>query len=113
MLDMIEIRFDIINPIQPECGDPVQVKQQYGDKIALHGTIGIQTTLPFGMVAVVRQEIIDRIEKCGYNGGLILGPANDIMYDTLVENIVNQEVYNHDGMIAESTRLPREEGKGV
>lgn len=88
MSDLIEIGFDIINPVQPECMDPVRVKECFGSKITLHGTIGIQTTLPFGTVDEVRREVAGRIENCGYNGGLILGPANVVMYDTPIENVI-------------------------
>ena len=46
--DLIEIGFDVIDPIQPEWLDPVVVKQLYGDQITLHGYGSLQWTLPFG-----------------------------------------------------------------
>jgi len=49
LADLIEIGFTIIDPIQPECMDPLEVKRLYGDKITLHGTISCQRTLPFGI----------------------------------------------------------------
>ena len=88
MLDLIEIGFDVINPIQPESMDPVEIKRLYGDRITLHGTISVQRTLPFGTIDDVKREVIDRIERCGYNGGLVLGPSNVIPYDTPVENVI-------------------------
>jgi uroporphyrinogen decarboxylase len=87
--DLIEIGFDIINPIQPECMDPVKIKKLYGDQVTLHGTISLQQTLPFGSSEDVRQEVISRIEKCGYNGGLILAPANVVTTDVSIENILS------------------------
>ena len=48
MDDIVEIGFNVINPIQPECMDPVEVKRRWGDRIALHGGISLQRTLPNG-----------------------------------------------------------------
>jgi len=88
MDDLIEIGFDIIDPIQPECMDPTEVKQRWGDAITLCGTGSLQQTLPFGTVDDVRREITDRITDCGYNGGLILRPSNAVGFDVPVENLV-------------------------
>ena len=86
--DLIEIGFDVINPVQPECMDPAELKLLYGDQITLHGTGSIQQTLPFGSVVDVRREVEHRIETCGYNGGLVLQPSNVIPYDTPLENVI-------------------------
>ena len=88
MDDLIEIGFDIIDPIQPECMDPVEVKRKWGDKITLHGCGSLQHTLPFGSVEDVRNEVIRLIDHCGYNGGLVLRPSNTIGFDCPVENVV-------------------------
>ena len=34
--DLIEIGFNVIDPIQPECMPPEEVKQEYGDRITMH-----------------------------------------------------------------------------
>ncbi len=86
--DIVEIGFDVVNPIQPECMDPVAVKQRYGDRITLHGGVSLQRTLPNGTPAEVREEIEHLIRKCGYNGGLVVFPSNVIQPDTPIENIV-------------------------
>ncbi len=86
--ELIEIGVTILNPIQPECIDPVQVKQRYGDRLALWGTIGTQSTMPFGTPEQVRQEVRRRIETCGYDGGLVLGPTHSLEPDVPWENIV-------------------------
>ena len=88
MDDFVEIGFDVINPIQPECMNPVEVKKRWGDKITLHGCISLQRTLPFGTTDDVRNEVETLIRKCGYNGGLVLFPSNVIQPDTPVENII-------------------------
>lgn len=86
--DLIEIGFNIINPIQPECMDPEAIKREYGGKFTLHGTISIQRTLPYGTTDDVEEEVRHRIKTCGYDGGLIICPSNMIQKDTPLENIV-------------------------
>ncbi len=88
MDDLIEVGFDVIDPIQPECMDPVEVKQRWGEMITLHGCGSLQRVLPFGTTQDVRNHVIELIEKCGYNGGLVLRPSNVISFDVPVENVV-------------------------
>jgi len=88
MDDLVEIGFNVINPLQPECMDPVKVKKRWGDRITIHGGVSLQRTLPFGTVEDVRDEVEHLIRKCGYNGGLVVFPSNVIQPDTRVENII-------------------------
>jgi uroporphyrinogen decarboxylase len=88
MDDLVEIGFNVINPVQPECMDPVAVKKRWGDRITIHGGISLQRTLPFGSPAKVRAEVEHLIRTCGYNGGLVVFPSNVIQPDTSVENII-------------------------
>jgi uroporphyrinogen-III decarboxylase len=86
--DLVEIGFDIINPVQPECMDLPELKRRYGAKLTLHGTISAQRTLPFGTPQDVRAEVLERIETCGYNGGLVLAPNNNVQQDVPMENLL-------------------------
>jgi len=86
--DLIEIGFDAIDPLQPESMDVVDIKQRFGDRVCLHGTISCQETLPFGTPEDVASEVKERIETCGKNGGLILAPSNTVQPDVSVEKIV-------------------------
>ena len=88
MDDLIEIGFDIIDPIQPECMDPAEVKQRWGDQIVLHGCGSLQKTLPFGTEEDCREEVRGLIRNCGYNGGLVLRISNAIGFDVPTENVV-------------------------
>jgi len=88
MDDLVEIGFDVVNPIQPECMDPVEVKRRWGDRITIHGGVSLQRALPKGTPDQVRQEIEDLIRTCGYNGGLVVFPSNVIQPDTSNENII-------------------------
>lgn len=85
--DLVEIGVDILNPVQPECLDPAVVKSRYGRELCLWGTIGVQSTLPFGTPAEVRRTVKERIETCGEGGGLILSPAHMIEPEVPWENV--------------------------
>ena len=49
--DLIECGLDVLNPIQPMCMDPAELKRLYGDKLCFWGSIDEQETLPFGTPA--------------------------------------------------------------
>ncbi len=89
MDDLVEIGFNVINPIQPECMDPFDVKKRWGNRITMHGGISIQKTLPFGTAEEVRREVEELIQGCGYDGGLVVFPSNVIQPDTPIENIID------------------------
>jgi uroporphyrinogen-III decarboxylase len=84
--DLIEIGLDVLNPIQPTCMDPVQLKKSFGDRLCFWGSIDEQYTLPFGTPEQVRQEVLTRLSTLGKNGGLILGPTHHVQLDTPMEN---------------------------
>ena len=46
--DLIEIGLDVLNPIQPACMDPAELKREYGKQLCFWGSIDEQHTLPFG-----------------------------------------------------------------
>ena len=89
--DLIDIGFDIIDPIQPECMDVDYIKKKYGKKFTLHGTISIQRTLPFGTIEDVRREAASRVALGKEDGGIIIAPSSDVQPDTPMENII--EIY--------------------
>ena len=86
--DLIEIGVDILNPIQPECMDPAALKRAYGQRLSFWGTIGTQSTFPFGSPDDVRREVRSRIETVGAGGGLFLAPTHVIEPEVPFENIV-------------------------
>jgi uroporphyrinogen decarboxylase len=85
--DLIEIGFDIVDPMQPECMDVVALKRQYGDRITFHSTLSSQHTLPFGTVKQVRAEVGARIRDFS-EGGLILAPSNVVQQDVPLQNLL-------------------------
>jgi uroporphyrinogen decarboxylase len=86
--DLIEIGVDILNPVQCECMDPAALKREYGRDLAFWGTIGTQTTLPFGAPEDVRNEVRVRMQTVGVGGGLLLGPTHILEPEVPFENIV-------------------------
>jgi uroporphyrinogen decarboxylase len=84
--DLIEIGLDVLNPIQPACMDPAQLKQKYGSQLCFWGSLDVQRTLPFGTPTEVRAEVLNRLETLGKGGGLILGPTHHVQLDTPLEN---------------------------
>jgi len=88
--DMIEMGLDVLNPIQPGVADldPRDLKARFGARLSFHGSMDIQTTLPFGSIADVRAEVRDRIEALAPGGGFILCTAHNIQLDTRIENIL-------------------------
>ncbi len=85
--DLIEIGLDVIDPIQPECMNPEEVKRDFGARITLHRCGSLQRTLPFGTPEECRQEARQLVERCGVGGGLVLGASNTISFDVPVENV--------------------------
>jgi len=85
--ELIEIGVDVLNPVQPECVDPVALKKQYGDRLSFWGTIGTQTTMPFGTPQEVRENVRHMIETVGAGGGLLVAPTHVLEPEVPWENI--------------------------
>ncbi len=86
--ELIEVGVDILNPIQPECMDPVEIKREYGDRLSFSGTIGTQSTMPHGTPEDVTEAVKKMIETVGIGGGLFLAPTHVIEPDVPWENVV-------------------------
>jgi uroporphyrinogen decarboxylase len=84
--DLIEIGIDVLNPVQPACMDPAELKRDYGDRLLFWGSIDEQKTLPFGTPEDVAAQIHLRLDTIGRGGGLILGPTHHVQLDTPLEN---------------------------
>ena len=87
---LIDMGIDILEALQFSADgmDPKVLKEKYGDRLCFHGGISVQTTLPFGTVEDVKQEVIERIEVLGKGGGYILAPSHAIQAGTPPENII-------------------------
>lgn len=85
--ELIEIGADILNPVQPECMDAIKLKEEYGDRLSFWGTIGTQTTMPFGTTQDVEDTVRRMIETVGKGGGLCVAPTHLIEPEVPLENI--------------------------
>lgn len=85
--DLIEIGVTILNPVQPECMDPFEIKRQYGDKLTLWGTIGTQTVFPFGTPEQMEQLVAEYIATLAPGGGYVIGPTHSLNDDVPWANI--------------------------
>ncbi len=88
--DMITLGIDVLNPIQWKCDnmDRSELKQDFGQKVILHGGVDNQKTLPFGTPEEVRNEVSDNLRILGRGGGYILAPCHNIQPITPMENIL-------------------------
>jgi len=84
--ELIEIGVDVLNPIQPACMDPAEIKREYGNQLCFWGSLDEQHTLPFGTPEEVRREVEQRLRTIGRGGGLIIGPTHHVQLDTPMEN---------------------------
>lgn len=86
---MIERGLDVLQSLQPEAAemDPRVLKAEFGDRLAFHGGLSIQQTLPFGSADDVRGAVKKVIEVLAPGGGYILSTAHNIQADAPVENV--------------------------
>jgi len=85
--DLIEAGLDILNPVQPECMDLDQLHARYGSRLCFDGTIGTQSTMPWGTPNEVRERVKEVIEKYGTNGGLFVSPTHVLEPEVPIANI--------------------------
>jgi uroporphyrinogen decarboxylase len=86
--DIVEIGFDILHPIQPECMDFAEVYREFGRHITLCATMSSQRILPFGSPEDVRREVRRLKAICRDDRRCILCPSNMIQPETPWANIV-------------------------
>jgi uroporphyrinogen decarboxylase len=86
--EFIEIGVDILNPVQPECMDAVKVKKDFGNRLSFWGTVGTQTTMPFGTPDDVRKVVKERVETVGEGGGLLIAPTHILEPEVPWENVL-------------------------
>lgn len=75
--DLIDIGVNVINPVQPDCMDARALKREFGERLALWGTVGAARTWDYGSPELIRAEVQARIAELGPEG-LLLAPAYDI-----------------------------------
>lgn len=87
---LIDAGIDALNPIQWRCPGMERegLARDFGDKIAFHGAVDNQQTLPFGTPADVRNEVRENIEIFGKTRGYVIAPCHNIQPITPTQNIL-------------------------
>lgn len=78
MEDIVAAGFDALHPIEPGAMDIYEVKQRYGDRLALIGNIDLRSTLTLGSPEEVRKEVQERIQRLAPGGGYIVSSSNSV-----------------------------------
>ncbi|HOU13954.1 MAG TPA: uroporphyrinogen decarboxylase family protein [Anaerolineae bacterium] len=85
--DLIASGLNCFNPFQPEVMDVFALLKQYRGRLAFHGGLSTQRTLPYGAVDDVRRET-QRLLDAGRDGGYIFAPAHAVEGDVPLENML-------------------------
>ena len=87
---LIDMGIDVLQALQFSAVgmDPCELKRRFGERLCFEGGVSVQTTLPFGTVEDVQQEVEKLITILGKGGGYILGPSHAIQAGTPPENVV-------------------------
>jgi uroporphyrinogen decarboxylase len=85
--DLVAAGVNCFNPFQPEVMDVYNLLPRYRGRLAFHGGLSTQRTLPFGTVDEVRAET-RRLLELGREGGYIFAPAHDVEGDVPLENML-------------------------
>jgi len=86
--DLIEAGIDILNPCQPEAMDIFELKRRYRDCLSFHGGIGVQSVLPFGTPAEVRDTVRRTIDIMGEGGGYLCCTSHMLRPEIPWENVM-------------------------
>lgn len=88
--DLIDIGFDVLNPVQPTRSmDHAALKQRFGSKICFHGGVDIQEVLPRGSLLEVENEVKRVLNTLARDHtGYIFAMAHNILADVPPKNIL-------------------------
>lgn len=87
--DLVEIGVTILNPVQPECMNPLEIRKRYGKGLAFDGCVGTQTTFPFGTPDDMKRTVLELAQSLNAReGGLMLSPTHVLEPEVSPENIL-------------------------
>lgn len=107
--DLIEIGLDCFNPFQPEVMDVQELLPRYRGRLAFHGGLSTQQTLPYGTTDDVRRES-RRLLELGRDGSYIFAPAHAVESDAPLQNLLAfiDELHAQDGYHHPTTELAKD-----
>jgi uroporphyrinogen decarboxylase len=85
--DLVQIGVNVFNPFQPEAMNIEDIIERYSGRLAFHGGLSIQHTLPFGSPQQVRGEVKHRLYLARKHGGFIVAPSHDMPQDIPDDNL--------------------------
>ena len=87
--DLVEMGLDVLNPIQPNCPgmDPIELKREFGKKLAFMGGIDTQDLIPRGTLEDIKREVTRLVDIMSDGGGYILAASHTIPPETPMDNI--------------------------
>ena len=86
--DLVEVGFDGIHPIQPQCMDIGEVKAYLGGSACIIGNIDCRDLLPFGTEEDVAKTVKETIEVAAPGGAYIISSSNSIHPGCKPENYI-------------------------
>lgn len=89
--DLIEVGFDILNPVQTNCYDmdPITLKKEFGKDITFWGG-GVDTASILNKATPedVRKDVLNRCEIFSKDGGFIFAAIHNILAEVPPQNII-------------------------
>jgi uroporphyrinogen decarboxylase len=85
--DLVEMGVGCFNPFQPEVMDVFELLRRYRGRLAFHGGLSTQRTLPFGTPDEVRAAS-QALLAAGACGGYVFAPAHAVEGDVSPENML-------------------------
>jgi len=74
--EFITAGIDVLNPVQSECMDVLEIFAAYKDVLSFNGSLGTQTTMPFGTPQEVKDTVRRNLDAVGEKGGLLCCPTH-------------------------------------
>jgi uroporphyrinogen decarboxylase len=88
MDDLLEIGFDGLHPIQPQCMDIIEVKTHVQGRACIIGNIDCSHLLPYGTEEQVVTQVKETIRSVAPGGGYVIASSNSIHPGCKPENVV-------------------------